>query len=126
MKKKSRKSVNRKQLLILVGCILLAILAYILIPAELGGDEAMNELELHDAMSRAADGYMLASNEEERQTAARAVRSIRAGNNPGATGNRVNPMSVLRGILILAIVVLAYRIFRLFYPDLRLIKTTQV
>ena len=127
MKKKSKKSIDQKQLLILIGCILIAVLVLILTPAELPGKDAgMNELEMHDEMSQVADDYMLASNEQERQEAASRMRSVRAGNTSGTTANALNPMSVLRGIIFLAIVVLAYRIFILVFPGFRLTKATQV
>ena len=129
--KKSRKSKKgffgrlqaREQLLILAGCLLLVILALLVIPKSTQNAKSTgsNEIELHDQLSEAADAYMLADTPAERQAAARQIRTIKKGPR-SAPIDSAQTLTALRWLLIVTILVLAYRIFMLVLSELGLRK----
>ncbi len=118
----SKSSARTRRALILSGCILLALLVLVIIPTgvEPASGRERNELEFHDEMSRAADEYMLSHSMEDRQAAARRLRSIRAGSDPQESIQSQQMYAFLRGGVIIVILVLGYNLTALYYPRLRL------
>jgi len=108
-KKKPTKSDIQKQILILCGCLALAILLLVLIPSKSTGKARPNELESHQRISSLADDYMLARNEQDRQTAARRIRSERAGRTSLGSHGVEQALLFLRILLVVTIVVLAWK-----------------
>jgi hypothetical protein len=120
-KEKKNSAAKTKRMLILSGCLLVAILALLLLPTSTnsGSTEEPNELELRQELSAAADDYMLSRNTQERQEAARRMRSIRAGGDNRQAENTAQAMSFLRVVIIITIVVLAYNLLKMSFPGLR-------
>jgi hypothetical protein len=108
-KKKPTKSAIQKQILILCGCLALAILLLVLIPSKATVKAKPNELESHERISSLADDYMLARNEQERQMAARRIRSERAGRTSLGSHGVEQAFLFLRIVLVITIVVLAWK-----------------
>ena len=120
-KEKKNSAAKTKRMLILSGCLLVAILALLLLPTSTnsGSTEEPNEFELRQELSAAADDYMLSRNTQERQEAARRMRSIRAGGDNRQAENTAQAMSFLRVVIIITIVVLAYNLLKMSFPGLR-------
>jgi CHASE3 domain sensor protein len=125
-KEKKNSAARTRRMLILSGCLLIAILVLLLLPTNVnsGSTKEPNELELRQELSAAADDYMLSRNTEERQQAARHMRSIRAGNDDRQAENTAQAMSFLRVVIIITIVVLAYHLFKMSFPKLRFGKSS--
>jgi len=125
-REKKNKAARIKRMLILAGCLMIAILALLLLPTDLksGTQDEPNELELRRELSAAADDYTLARNTRERQEAARRMRSIRAGDDSRKAENFAQAMSFLRVLLIVTIVVLAYNLLRILFPGLKFGKAS--
>ena len=125
-KEKKNSAAKTKRMLILSGCLLVAILALLLLPSSTnsGSTEEPNELELRQELSAAADDYMLARDTQARQEAARRMRSIRAGSDDRQAENTAQAMSFLRVVIIITIVLLAYNLLKMSFPGLRFGKTS--
>ncbi len=124
---KLRRLGARDQLLILAGCLLVAILALAMVPPQsvpvVFTPNPPNELERRDAISEAADAYYLAENTQERQAAARRLTTVRAELDSPRVGS-VNTLqqasNFLRFILILTILGIGFRLFAVAIAELKL------
>ncbi len=121
-KKKSNPAVLRNQLIILSGFLMLAVLALLIIPktAPAASDDQLNEYELRERMSGAADAYMLGKTHEERQAAAREIAALRGGSRSVPSNNYQQLLDFLRVLVFITIVFLAWRInilvFKMYKP----------
>lgn len=113
----------REQLLILAGCLVLAVIALIILPQDTSSaaNDERSELELRDQLSGAADAYMLAETTQQRQAAARKIRATKTGSR-SVTSSSSETFGALRWLLIITILVLAYRIILLVRAGVRLRK----
>lgn len=113
----------REQLLILAGCVLLVLLGLVVLPKAPTDISApqRSEIELRDELGEAADAYMLAGSTAERQAAARRIHSIKKGPRSISVSS-VQTFTALRWLLIITILVLAFKIFMLVLSELGLRK----
>jgi len=127
----NRKPLSRKKkqlLVILTGCLMLAVLGIVALPA--GTDpqpvRAANSDDMRQEMSGAADRYMLAETTEERQAAAREINSIRGGSRSVKPGSPLDTFTILRAVLLLTIVGLSYQIITVAFHVPKKRKTSMV
>ncbi|HDS30785.1 MAG TPA: hypothetical protein ENN67_07050 [Firmicutes bacterium] len=114
----------REHLLILTGSLLLAVLALVVLSTSHIGESGkpeFNEMEKREILSSAADDYMLAGSIEERQAAARRMRSVRSGMEPSAYYQKPPTqqlVDLLRLVLILTILGIGIRLAAVAIRDL--------
>ncbi len=126
-KRKGKSRLGRKeQLLVLTGCLLLAFLALIALPQRVASEpqREVNDMEMRELLSEAADSYMLASTTAERQAAAREMRVIRArqrsSNQTPSILSAQQSLDFLRILLIITIFGIGVRLGILALRELRL------
>jgi len=125
------KMPNNKRMktgLILGGCLLLAILGLFLLSTPTAHESTgeVNQAELRQSLQPAADAYMLAETAEERQAAARTIRSTKEGSRSVHPNTTLEMYTMLRGILWLTIVLLSWNIITLAFPVLKPRKAKMV
>ena len=120
-KKRITRSQCRKQVLILIGRLLVAMIALIATPAYLTTSQPVqyNELELRARVSEAADDYMKGETVLERQAAARRIKSLREGGRSYNPESGEQMISFLRTLLFITIVVLLWKIIVLVYLQMK-------
>jgi len=122
-----KRIAERRQILLLVCVLLVALIILALVPTGSSFEtpsRELNELEMRQEMSRAADDYLLGRTREDRQAAAREVHGIRDGRsyNPESTAELVG---LLRIVLFITIVFAAWRIIALLTEQFKPIKPQQ-
>ncbi|MFH1676852.1 MAG: hypothetical protein ABIC40_07490 [bacterium] len=101
--------------LIFAGILVLACVVYLILPggSPAGNQKKMNDIEYRDEISKAGDAYLLGKTAEDRQAAARKIRSIKAKQNSTGNNPKLQTVTLLRAILIVTIVLLGYKLIRL-------------
>lgn len=103
MQKVPKKLPDRRQYLILLGSIAVTLIAVVLIPHGGTSSNEMTELERRDAMSQAADSYLLANTQEERQSAYWEVHKYHNGERSVSTSDTSGLLAILRIALMITI-----------------------
>ncbi len=109
---KHKKRLKQMAIAAVVAVVMMFIIP-LFAPSEI--DNELNEIDRRAEISRAADDYMLAKNQSERQEAARNINTIKTGSRSVGVDHRAETIGFLLVIDYLIIVVLVWRILAVLY-----------